>query len=181
MLKKKRNKFSASDRLSAVKLVLEEGLTYHEVGKRLCTSYRLVSLWTDSYKKHGIDGLSKKPRVKHTADFKLRVVHKILSDQLSLQEASTDLQITMSSLSKWLREYQESGALSLSTNKQLGRPRKMKLDEPIKTEEQTDLNKELLEELEYLRAENAYLKKVKALVQERVVRKTKSGQKPSKN
>ena len=40
---------------------------------------------------------------------------------------------------------------------------------------------ELLKELEYLRAENAYLKKLQALVEERIVRESVKEPKPSKD
>ncbi|MDR3119716.1 MAG: hypothetical protein LBU44_09965 [Mediterranea sp.] len=40
---------------------------------------------------------------------------------------------------------------------------------------------ELLAELEYLRAENAYLKKMAALVEERIIRESGKDAKPSKD
>ena len=42
-------------------------------------------------------------------------------------------------------------------------------------------NKDLLKEIELLKAENAYLKKLRALVQERIARESKKGLPPSKN
>ena len=42
----------------------------------------------------------------------------------------------------------------------------------------THLHEELLKELEYLRAENAYLKKLQALVEERIVRESGKEPKP---
>ena len=42
-------------------------------------------------------------------------------------------------------------------------------------------HEELLKELEYLRAENAYLKKLQALVEERIVRESGKEPKPSKD
>ena len=41
--------------------------------------------------------------------------------------------------------------------------------------------KDLLKEVEFLKAENAYLKKLRALVQERIAREYKNGLPPSKN
>jgi hypothetical protein len=51
---------------------------------------------------------------------------------------------------------------------------------PKKKQPETELEK-LEEELRYLRAENAYLKKVKTLVQERLLRESGKQSKPSKN
>ena len=41
--------------------------------------------------------------------------------------------------------------------------------------------KDLLKEVEFLKAGNAYLKNLRALVQERIARKSKNGLPPSKN
>jgi transposase len=53
------------------------------------------------------------------------------------------------------------------------KPRKRKLDK--QTEE------DLIAEVQRLRAENAYLKKLQALVQERIVRENGNGQEPLKD
>jgi transposase len=47
---------------------------------------------------------------------------------------------------------------------------------PVKTQEE-----ELQAELEYLRTENAYLKKLRAFVEERIARESGKKQKPSKD
>ena len=58
-------------------------------------------------------------------------------------------------------------------------------DSIIKNKKKDKLNttphEELLKELEYLRAENAYLKKLQALVEERIVRESGKEPKPSKD
>ena len=50
-----------------------------------------------------------------------------------------------------------------------------------KEKKTTTPHEELLKELEYLRAENAYLKKLQALVEERIVRESGKEPKPSKD
>ena len=45
---------------------------------------------------------------------------------------------------------------------------------PVNKEDSDKTKEELLEELEYVRAENEYLKKLSALVQERKARKQKT-------
>ena len=89
----------------------------------------------------------------------------------SIEQVSLDMGLPTSSLlGRWLREYQENGGMIIA--KKRGKPpmvkkKPKKTEEPGSTEEQL---RKAQEELEYLRAENAYLKKLKALVQERQAR-----------
>lgn len=95
----------------------------------------------------------------------------------SIEQVSLDMGLPTSSLlGRWLREYQENGGMIIA--KKRGKPpmvkkKPKKTEEPGSTEEQL---RKAQEELEYLRAENAYLKKLKALVQERQARER--GKKP---
>jgi len=79
--------------------------------------------------------------------------------------------ITNALLIKWHRIYMESGINGLKSLKR-GKP-PMNKKRPVKKEDSDKTRKELLEELEYLRAENEYLKKLDALVQERKARERK--------
>ncbi|MBQ6479174.1 MAG: hypothetical protein IJI44_07405 [Erysipelotrichaceae bacterium] len=74
-------------------------------------------------------------------------------------------------LIKWHRIYMESGINGLKSLKR-GKP-PMNKKRPVKKEDSDKTREELLEELEYLRAENEYLKKLDALVQERKARERK--------
>jgi transposase len=72
------------------------------------------------------------------------------------------------SLSVWEREYRRAG-LDALVGRPRGRPKSMPV--PLPPEQKPDDDKrpreELLAELDYLRMENAYLKKLRALVQAR--------------
>lgn len=74
-------------------------------------------------------------------------------------------------LIKWHKIYKESGVDGLKSLKR-GRP-PMNKKKPEKKKDCEKTKKELLEELEYVRAENEYLKKLSALVQERKAREQK--------
>ena len=74
----------------------------------------------------------------------------------------------------WEQIYYEKGPQGLYERKKYtksGKPRKMKIPENNPKIEEKDLKnmtkEELLEKYEYLRMENAYLKKLQALVQKR--------------
>ena len=77
-------------------------------------------------------------------------------------------------LIRWHRIYTESGIDGLKSLKR-GRKSSMrnKRPDPAKKKDSDKTKEELLEELEYVRAENEYLKKLSALVQERKARQQK--------
>jgi len=76
-------------------------------------------------------------------------------------------------LAKWHRIYMESGIDGLKSLKRGRSSMNKKKPDSVKKEDSDKTKKELLEELEYLRAENEYLKKLSALVQERKAREQK--------
>ncbi|WP_346354983.1 helix-turn-helix domain-containing protein [Azotosporobacter soli] len=101
------------------------------------------------------------PNQKYTGEFKLNVVETMHREKLSYREIA--LQFGISShkrVSNWERIYLEEGPEGLFIERRgrgsKGRP----IGLPKKTEE------DLLAEVQRLRAENAYLKKLKALVLE---------------
>ena len=79
----------------------------------------------------------------------------------------------------WVRLYRENGWTALKSIKKRGRPpimgRPKKNSKPL-----TELER-LRKEVQELRTENALLKKVRALVEERNAHLRAIGQKPSKN
>ena len=74
-------------------------------------------------------------------------------------------------LIKWHKIYKESGIDGLQSLKRGRRPMDKEKQKKKKDFEKT--KEELIEELEYVRAENEYLKKLSALVQERKAREQK--------
>ena len=121
--------------------------------------------WIGFYQKYGADGLLVRKNQNYSVDFRLKVLHCIGKEFLSLREACVRFNIPSESvIIKWQRAYDRNG-LSGLTNKPRGRPAmnfkraKKKSDKPLTREE------ELLKENEALRAENALLKKFNALIQ----------------
>ncbi len=106
-----------------------------------------------------------KPNKRYTGEFKQRVVETMQKEHLSYRETAREFEVPDDKMvAKWERIYLEEGAEGLYVErrgrKSTGRP--PKLDK--KTEE------DLIGEVQRLRAENAYLKKLNALVSERVRR-----------
>lgn len=130
-------------------------------------NHSLVERWVASYQFHGADGLRKK-RSQYSADFKLSVLQHMWENRLSITQTAVRFDIRRhATVGVWERAYQQDGfdALVPGTKR---RPKKMTTP-TTKPEAPPDDDKrsheDLLAELNYLRAENAYLKKLRALVQ----------------
>ena len=182
MLKKKRNKFSVDDKERAVLKIIQGDSTYRSVARDLQTSHRLVSIWVKSYKLYGKPGLSLRNNIKYTGDFKLQLVMEMLNCKLSLHQMSVKHHISHSVIATWKNKYEKYGASALFNDKPRGRPPKMK-NQAKKNKEITSTSKydELLKENLRLRAENDYLKKLKALIQEEEDQLSKSARRSSKS
>jgi len=107
---------------------------------------------------------------KYTGEFKQHVVETMRSEKLSCREAALQFGIgNHSHVSHWERIYLEEGPEGLYIERR-GRASKGR---PVKLPKQTE--EDLIAEVQRLRAENAYLKKLKALVleEERLSRRRK--------
>ena len=141
----------------------------------------LGHLWT-RYQSEGPSGLLKKRNVKADYAFKLQVVRDIEENHLTLVDASLKYNVSSSRIQVWHRIARTQGYDALAITRPRGRPPKNDMGRPRKKkpEEMTEL--ELLQlRVKELEAENALLKKVKALVEEREARLREIGRKPSKN
>ena len=122
--------------------------------------------WISLYNKQGNKGLIPRQNQFYTIDFKLKVLNSISKKFLSLNEACLEFNIpSPSTIINWQQQFDKYGIDGLS-DKPRGRPKimtykraKKKSDKPLTREE------ELLLEIESLRAENALLKKLQALIQ----------------
>lgn len=103
------------------------------------------------------------PNKRYTGEFKQKVIETMYTEKLSHKEVARLFEINAhDAVAKWERIYLEEGPEGLYIErrgrKSTGRSRKL----PEKVKE------DLLSEVQRLRAENAYLKKLNALVAERV-------------
>lgn len=169
-------KYSYEERMKAVLDVTEKHLSCEAVGKLLGCGETHVRRWVKRYKLFGVEGLILKHGT-YTGEFKQHVIEYMHENHLSLFETSTVFGIPNDSiLGKWERIYYEEGPQGLYRENR-GRKKNMSLDKQKmkETNNKTKLNKEtkedLIEEVQRLRMENAYLKKLNALVQERVSQK----------
>lgn len=174
----KRFKYNYQYRLQCVEAVVKRHQSLESVAGEKGLRPSNLRLWIGFYKRFGKDGLKARGYQHYEAAFKFKVIQAIEKDFLSLQEACVRFNIpSLSTIISWQRSFELKGMEGL-INKPKGRPPKMK--SPIKRKSKKSSRpltreQELLEELEYLRAENALLKKLQALVQ------TDKKQKPSSN
>ena len=103
------------------------------------------------------------PNKRYTPEFKIKVVETMHNEQMSYRETAREFEISNHDIAaKWERIYLEEGKEGLYIErrgrKSTGRPAKIK----------KEVEEDLIAEVQRLRAENAYLKKLNALVSERV-------------
>ena len=155
----KRIKYDYNFKRTVVSEVIKKGLSCYAVGSKYDLSKSMVQRWVAFYRTHGSGGL-KPIKNKYSAKFKLKVILEMKENSLSLTKTCTLFKIpSLQTVVKWVKIYDEKGPEGLSKENR-GRSNSMsrKPKKPMTREEQ------LLDELADLKAENAYLKKLHALV-----------------
>ena len=103
------------------------------------------------------------PNKRYTGEFKQEVVETMIREKLSHREIERMYELPHRRAAEWERIYLEEGPEGLYIEHR-GRGSKGRPSRKLKPEVEEDL----LAEVQRLRAENAYLKKLNALVAERV-------------
>lgn len=152
----------------------EGGASKNRVCKEFHLHDRDFQLYYNRYKAGGelavLDG-----REQHlTYEQKLLIVRDIQENGLSLPKASEKYLLPYNTLRLWIGKYEQDGEAGLE-RKNRRMPKKKEYSEA-----QLDELEALRRRNEYLEAENALLKKVKALVEEKEARLRATGRKPSK-
>ena len=170
-------KHSTEERLLAVQKCLK-GYAPKAVGRELGLDEHYVREWLLRYEQEGIVGLQKGPMKR--ADFaeKCKIVCEFAEKGVPLRKICAEYHVSRYAVQSWTRIYRQGGYEALRDIKPQGRPKNM--GRPKKKEPQTELER-LRYENEYLRAEVALLKKVRALMEEREKRLHGIGRKPSKH
>ena len=114
------------------------------------------------------------PNERYTGEFKQQVVEDIINNKLSYREAERIYNVPRPVLTRWERIYLEEGPEGLYIER---RGRATKQDNPNKGRSMKLGNKteeDLLAEVQRLRMENEYLKKLNALVRQKEISKQKT-------
>ncbi len=166
------SKYSNEFKLKVIKYCLEENHSQSEAEKFFSIPQKSrIKIWLQRYKEHGIEGLIKHQKSSYSGEFKKNVVEYMHENHLSATLTASHFRLAGADLIlKWERIYYEEGPQALMEERR-GRPRKMS-SKPRKKKDLNE-NEDLLEEVQRLRMENEYLKKLNALVQERIKRENK--------
>lgn len=158
-------KYSVEFKLEVVKYYEENRCGYEATAKRFNVGFACVQRWVNKYKVHGVKGLIKNQQ-QYDGKFKQNVVEYMHDNHLSLQETAIHFNLAGDWIvSKWERIYYEEGPQGLYINKR-GKKKNMS-SKPRKKKLSKDVEEDLIAEVQRLRMENAYLKKLQALVQKR--------------
>jgi transposase len=173
-------KYTYEQRLKAVLDITEKHMSCDAVGKLLGCHKELVRRWLKLYEQYGIEGLSLKHGT-YAGDFKQHVVEYMHENHLSAFETAVLFRIPNSNaIGRWERIYYEEGPQALYRENR-GRKKDMTSDKPKKKKLNKETEEDLIAEVQRLRMENAYLKKLNALVQERIARESGKKLPPSEN
>ena len=163
------SKYSYEEKLEAVLRVIEDGMSVKESAHILGTNIAPVQRWVARYRQFGPEGLLLKHGT-YDGAFKVSVVEYMHENHLSLFQTAVKFGIPQDhTVGKWERIYYEKGPQGLYRDNR-GRKSKMSSDKPKKKKLDKQTEEDLIAEVQRLRMENEYLKKLNALVQERIAR-----------
>lgn len=168
----KKNKHSFEFKLSCVRQMDEHYRSAKSLGEEFGITYSLFETWYKIYKYQGESGLLPRKGKRHfSASFKLSVLTAIREESLSLKDARVRFDLSSDAhIIEWQKRLDKFGPEGLEARPK-GRPLMTKKANPQikrkvrKTNKALTREEELLQENEYLRAENALLKKLSALAQ----------------
>ena len=158
-----RKMYSAELKLEIVERYLKGDIGIKKLAQEYHVSYGDIQKWRDAYLEHGVAGLSTKHGT-YTGEFKVEYMH---NTGASIRKTAAHFNIpSFRTVSRWERIYYEQGKDALFVE-QRGRASKMGTKHPRKPKTNTEANEDLLSEVQRLRMENEYLKKLNALIQKR--------------
>lgn len=160
------SKYSKEFKLEVVKYCIEKHHSSYDAAKEFnIPSPTPIKQWIRKYKEHGVEGLFKQQNSSYSGEFKQNVIKYMHNNHLSATETGIHFRVEVPAVLKWERIYYEEGPQALY-EKRRGRKKSMS-SKPRKKKLSKENEEDLIEEVQRLRMENAYLKKLQALVQER--------------
>ena len=153
-----------------LKLTIAKQCLHGAASRRLSSEYsissRQIRYWAQVYSIHGTNSFL--PTLhSSSAEKKLQALNLMWTRGWSLTHTSAVLNLSSpGTLSSWLKKYNEAGLEGLES-RPIGRPLMKSLSKATPKPDDEMTLEELREELAYLRAENAVLKKLEELKQQK--------------
>jgi len=158
--------YSNELKLEIVERYLRGGISIRLLAEEYSVCASEIKKWRNAYSYHGVAGLCTTHGT-YSGDFKLSVIEYMHSTGASLNHVAAYFNIpSKRSISSWERIYYEEGKEALFEERR-GRASKMNAKRSKKSKKKIETNEDLLAEVQRLRMENEYLKKLNALVQKR--------------
>lgn len=167
----RKQKFSLEQKLNILDLVLKKNYLQTEVCKKFKVSESELNHWIDRYRTHGKPGLVLKSiNNNYSPELKLKVITEYKNGLVSLNQLAKKYNISRGSLIyQWIVRLDKEGSQSLLKDNR-GKKSTMKRKKVSPKDYHKLSKEEMLRELQYLNTENAYLKKLDALIQEEQAR-----------
>ena len=168
-------KLTLEDKIKIIEL-RKQGIGYGIISKRFKVAYKLIQTIWYAYELHGIEGIKHPPKNrKYSAELKLEIINRVLQGETKARLAAEYNLPGPGTIVSWMKKYEELGYNGLE-GRPRGRPKIMTKEEkkntPLTKNERDEFN-ELKKKLEYLEMENEVLKKLDALVKERLKQQKK--------
>ena len=161
-------RFSESQKLKAVQVYLQGKESYRSIGDKIGVDAKSIRKWVALFEQHGLDGLKSRPScTMYSKMFKLEVLEYIFDTGSSYFEAAARFNISSPyTVSRWIGQL-EKGTINtpVSNSEECLSVKKSNQKTDKRQIFDKDSLGDLQNEVEFLRMENAYLKKLNALVQ----------------
>ena len=145
----------------------KSGVTIPSLCKQYGINKNMIWYLVKLIDKHGEDVLRRDSNRYYSPQLKLEMINKVLIDNQSIKSVSLEYGLTSDGmLNNWIKYYKENGYNIVE--KKRGRSPTMKKEvKPIDLNDKDAIIKAKDEEILRLKAENEYLKKLRAVVQAR--------------
>jgi len=151
-----------------IHLINNENISLREISRRLGVNLEVVRTWLAIYRYHGAENLLHPHCTPYPESFKMKVLKYTVETADTMVEIAGKFNIpSRATIWKWMKKYLSKENWSLYYLKREWRDQMKKEQSKELTKKEQSKLKQLEQENELLKAENAYLKKLRALVQEK--------------